>query len=57
MSRNARIAALMVAIGLTVTALLLDVTGVASREWWRLALPAVAIVVLVFVLIREVRVR
>ena len=57
MSRNARIASLLVILGLLVAAVVLDLTGETAREWWRLALPAIAVIVLVFVLIREVRVR
>ena len=57
MSRNARIASLLVILGLLVAAVVLDLTGETTREWWRLALPGIAVIVLLFVLIREVRVR
>ena len=57
MSPNARAALLLVALLLTVTALALDLGGVATREWWQLAFPALVAVILVFLLVREVRVR
>lgn len=57
MSRNARVSLLLLVLVLVLGAIALDVTGIAERDWWQLALPAVAAVILVFVLIREVRVR
>ena len=57
MSPNARAALLLVALILTITAVVLDIAGVATREWWKLALPAIVAVILVFLLVREARVR
>ena len=57
MSTNARVALLLVALGLTVAAIALDVAGVAVRDWWEMALPGLVALILVFLLIREVKVR
>ena len=54
---NARVALLVTALVLTVAAIALDLTGVAVREWWQMALPALVALILVFLLIRETRVR
>jgi formate hydrogenlyase subunit 4 len=57
-SRNARLALLVVALILAVSAFLLRVTGYdQTDQWWEIALPGIVAAAMVFLLISEVRER